>query len=114
MEKLRDLSEQYVKNNRYIIRLQSIMWPLLDVFSSLGLILVLWFGARKVISGQTSLGTIVAFILYIGLLSWPAIALGLGCCNFFSAAPPLLDGYRKSLMENRSVRTKFGHISSRW
>ncbi|MDP2982381.1 MAG: ABC transporter ATP-binding protein [Candidatus Latescibacter sp.] len=76
LEKLRELSEGYVKNNRYIIRLQSIMWPLLDIFSSLGLILVLWIGAHKVISGQTSLGTIVAFILYIGLLAWPAIALG--------------------------------------
>ena len=76
LDKLRELSEGYVKNNRYIIRLQSIMWPLLDIFSSLGLILVLWIGAHKVISGQTSLGTIVAFILYIGLLAWPAIALG--------------------------------------
>jgi ATP-binding cassette, subfamily B, multidrug efflux pump len=76
LEKLRVLSEGYVKNNRYIIRLQSVMWPLLDIFSSLGLIFVLWIGAHKVISGQTSLGTIVAFILYIGLLAWPAISLG--------------------------------------
>jgi ATP-binding cassette, subfamily B, multidrug efflux pump len=76
LEKLRALSEGYVKNNRYIIRLQSVMWPLLDIFSSLGLIFVLWIGAHKVISGQTSLGTIVAFILYIGLLAWPAISLG--------------------------------------
>lgn len=76
IEKLKNLSEEYVKNNRYIIRLQSIMWPLLDIFSSFGLILVLWIGAHKVISGLTSLGTIVAFILYIGLLSWPAISLG--------------------------------------
>ncbi|MHB9030547.1 MAG: ABC transporter transmembrane domain-containing protein, partial [Candidatus Latescibacterota bacterium] len=76
METLRELSAGYVENNRKVIRLQSFMWPLLDVFSSTGLILVLWIGARKVITGETSLGTIVAFLRYVGMLSWPSIALG--------------------------------------
>lgn len=76
MTKLRELSAAYVEHNRGVIRLQSFLWPLLDVFSSTGVILVLWLGARKVISGETSLGTIVAFLLYVGMLSWPSISLG--------------------------------------
>ena len=75
-EKLRRLSLTYVENNSRIIRLQAFMWPILDVFSSAGLILVLWLGAHKVVAGQTTLGTVVAFIMYIGLLAWPTIALG--------------------------------------
>ncbi len=76
LDKLRNLSARYVENNSSVIRLQAFLWPLLDVFSSAGLILVLWLGARKVIAGETSLGTIVAFLLYVGMLSWPSISLG--------------------------------------
>jgi ATP-binding cassette subfamily B protein len=76
MEKLRGLSAGYVAHNKGIIRLQAFMWPLLDIFSSAGIILILWLGARKIAAGETSLGTIVSFILYVGLLSWPSIALG--------------------------------------
>lgn len=75
-EKLIGLSSSYVENNRRIIRLQAFMWPLLDIFSSAGVILILWLGARRVAAGEASLGTIVSFILYIGLLAWPSIALG--------------------------------------
>lgn len=76
MEKLGELSAGYVEHNRVIIRLQAFMWPLLDIFSSAGIILILWLGARKVAAGEISLGTLVSFILYVGLLSWPTIALG--------------------------------------
>ena len=76
MEKLSELSAGYVEHNRVIIRLQAFMWPLLDIFSSAGIILILWLGARKVAAGEISLGTLVSFILYVGLLSWPTIALG--------------------------------------
>jgi ATP-binding cassette, subfamily B, multidrug efflux pump len=75
-KKLNALSQGYVENNREIIRLQAFMWPLLDVFSSAGLIFILWFGTRKAVEGGVTLGTIVAFILYVGLLAWPSIALG--------------------------------------
>lgn len=75
-DKLRGLSRTYVENNRRIIGLQAFMWPLLDVFSSAGLILVLWLGAHKIVDGRATLGTVVAFIMYIGLLAWPTIALG--------------------------------------
>lgn len=75
-EKLRLLSLTYLENNRFIIRLQAFMWPLLDVFTSAGLIFILWLGAHKMVSGETSLGTIVAFIMYLGMLSWPTISLG--------------------------------------
>lgn len=76
MEDLRSLSLTYADNNVRVIRLQAFMWPLLDVLSSTGLILVLWIGGRKAVAGDVSLGTIVSFILYVSLLAWPAIALG--------------------------------------
>ncbi|MBT4484424.1 MAG: ABC transporter ATP-binding protein [Candidatus Latescibacteria bacterium] len=73
---LKNLSLAYVKNNRRIIQLQSFFHPFLDILASTGVIIVLWVGGKKVVSGETTLGTLVSLIMYIGLLVWPAIALG--------------------------------------
>ena len=42
----------------------------------LGLIAVLWLGGRRVISGDLSLGSFVAFNAYIAMLVWPLRVLG--------------------------------------
>ncbi|HUT62635.1 MAG TPA: ABC transporter ATP-binding protein [Anaerolineae bacterium] len=76
LDMLRTLSLKYVDNNRRIIQLQSFYQPFLDVLASTGVLIVLWMGAKKVAAGETTLGTIVALIMYIGLLVWPSIALG--------------------------------------
>ncbi len=75
-EKLRTLSERYIDENRKVIQLQSFLFPLLDVFSSAGIILLLWVGGNKIIRGETTLGVLVALIMYLGILTWPAMALG--------------------------------------
>ncbi len=76
LNKLNDISLEYVENNRDIIRLQSLMFPLLDVFASTSIIILLWAGGSKIIRGETTLGVIVSLIMYIGLLIWPSIAFG--------------------------------------
>lgn len=76
LESLRKLSHIYLERNRGVIRLQSFSYPLLDILASLGIVIVLWVGGRKIAAGDTTLGVIVSFIMYIGLLVWPAIALG--------------------------------------
>ena len=73
---LKKLSLNYVENNCRVIQMQSLFYPLLDILASTGVIVILWVGAGKVASGETTLGTIVSLIMYIGLLVWPSIALG--------------------------------------
>jgi len=73
---LKKLSMKYVENNRRIIKLQSFFHPLIDVLASTGVIIVIWIGGHKIASGETTLGTLVSLVMYIGLLVWPAIALG--------------------------------------
>jgi ATP-binding cassette subfamily B protein len=75
-ESLRTLSRNYLEGNRIVIRLQSFSWSLLDMLASTGILLVLWAGGKKIAAGETTLGVIVSFIMYIGLLVWPSIALG--------------------------------------
>ncbi|MFC1573867.1 ABC transporter ATP-binding protein [Candidatus Latescibacterota bacterium] len=75
-ESLKKLSQTYLERNKGVIKLQAFAHPFLDVLASSGVIMVLWMGGRKIATGETTLGVVVSFIMYIGLLVWPAIALG--------------------------------------
>ncbi|MFC1538293.1 ABC transporter ATP-binding protein [Candidatus Latescibacterota bacterium] len=76
LNKLNNISLDYVQNNSKVIKLQSLMFPLLDVFASTSIIILLWAGGKKVITGDTTIGVVVSLIMYIGLLIWPVIAFG--------------------------------------
>jgi ATP-binding cassette, subfamily B, bacterial len=59
-----------------IARLDAVFMPTLEFLPMLGLIAVLWLGGRRVINGDLSLGSFVAFNAYIGMLVWPLRVLG--------------------------------------
>jgi ATP-binding cassette subfamily B protein len=59
-----------------IARLDAVFMPTLEFLPMLGLIAVLWVGGRRVISGDLSLGSFVAFNAYIAMLVWPLRVLG--------------------------------------
>ena len=50
--------------------------PALDLLPNIGLILVLFVGGHQVLDGTLSLGHLVEFNIYIGLLIWPLRSLG--------------------------------------
>jgi len=76
LNKLKKISLNYVNNNRKIINLQSLMFPLLDVFASSSIIILLWVGGVKAMAGDTTIGVVVSLVMYIGLLIWPSVAFG--------------------------------------
>src|SRR6266576_1847298 len=59
-----------------IARLDAVFMPTLEFLPLLGLLAVLWLGGRRVISGELSLGSFVAFNAYVGMLVWPLRVLG--------------------------------------
>src|SRR5438445_118288 len=59
-----------------IARLDAAFMPLLDFLPLLGLLAVLWLGGRRVVSGDLSLGSFVAFNAYVAMLVWPMRVLG--------------------------------------
>jgi ATP-binding cassette subfamily B protein len=50
--------------------------PLVAMFAGFGTLVVLWAGGRRIVSGECTLGTLVAFMALFGLMTWPTIALG--------------------------------------
>jgi ATP-binding cassette, subfamily B, bacterial len=69
-------SDSIVQRALDIARLDSFFMPTLEFVPMLGLLAVLWLGGRRVISGELSLGSFVAFNGYVGLLVWPLRVLG--------------------------------------
>jgi ATP-binding cassette subfamily B protein len=75
-DRFRAQSHDYLKRNLVLAQVQSIMWPLLGILIGASTVIVLWRGGLDIINKSLSLGTIVAFMIYLGLLTWPLIAFG--------------------------------------
>ncbi|HEY6825841.1 MAG TPA: ABC transporter ATP-binding protein [Gemmatimonadaceae bacterium] len=70
------LNDQYLEKNMSLTRLYGIMQPGFSIFAGLGMVAVVGFGGSLVLKGTISVGSYVAFGLYLGMLTWPLIALG--------------------------------------
>jgi ATP-binding cassette, subfamily B, bacterial len=74
--RFRQQSDTIVQRGLDIARVDAVFLPALEVLSLLGLLVVLWLGGRRVISGDLSLGSFVAFNAYVVMLVWPLRILG--------------------------------------
>jgi ATP-binding cassette, subfamily B, bacterial len=59
-----------------IARLDAVFMPTLEFLPLLGLLGVLWLGGRRVLNGDLTVGSFVAFNAYIAYLVWPLRVLG--------------------------------------
>jgi ATP-binding cassette subfamily B protein len=59
-----------------IINLFSILLPAVNLLSNLTIAAILWFGGRRVIAGDLSVGDFSAFVSYVNLLVTPIFILG--------------------------------------
>ncbi len=76
IERFGKLNEEYLVRNMSLVRLYGTMHPLFSLLAGLGAAVVIGLGGALVIRGTISVGSFVAFGLYLGLLTWPLIALG--------------------------------------
>ncbi len=74
--RVKDQGETYIKNNLDLARTLALFFPMMTLFTNLGLAVVIWIGGRLTIMGDITTGDFVAFISYLNLLTWPMMALG--------------------------------------
>jgi ATP-binding cassette subfamily B protein len=74
--RFRSANDEFVQRNRALIRLQGFYFPSMGFLMGVGALLVLWLGSRRVVSGQMTIGELVAFNAYLTMLGWPMIAFG--------------------------------------
>lgn len=70
-EKFRQINRDYTSANLKSILAYAIFFPVVDIISALSLGLMVWYGARGVLSEEVTVGTLVAFPLYISMLYRP-------------------------------------------
>lgn len=98
--------------------------PLLIALPSVATLVVFWYGARHVISGQMELGDLISFMFFIGLLIWPlqlvgeltaqwkrAVASGARAHNVLDQEPQIVDMPGARVMPRGSGQIKFDDVS---
>jgi len=76
VERFGALNDRYLTLNMSLVRLWGTLNPLFAFFGGLGAVIVLGAGGVLTINGTISVGSFVAFGMYLTMLTWPMIALG--------------------------------------
>jgi ATP-binding cassette, subfamily B, multidrug efflux pump len=107
MAKFRKINAEYTKANINTIWYYSIFFPVIEILTASSIGLMVWYGANSVIRDETSLGVLLAFIIYLNMLFRPVrmladkfntVQMGLVAANrVFS----ILD--RKEVIENKGT-----------
>jgi ATP-binding cassette subfamily B multidrug efflux pump len=96
-------NREYVSRNVKLIRTWSMFMPSLQALIGVTFLIVLCQGGHLVLNGSISIGALIAFYSYLGILVWPMIALGwvtnifqrgaasMGRLNYILAAKPQID-----------------------
>lgn len=76
IDKFLQSNENYIDKNMKLIKVFGFMFPFVTFIASLSYIIVIGYGGMLVIKGELSLGQFTSFIAYLGLLTWPMMAIG--------------------------------------
>jgi ATP-binding cassette subfamily B protein len=74
--RVKAVSKEYIKENLHLVKIVGSFFPMMLLFTNLSLAIVLYLGGRQTIALTISPGDFVAFISYLGILTWPMMALG--------------------------------------
>lgn len=76
IEDFRKQSEDVVEKNMAVARVDSLFDPTISMIVGISFFLSIAFGSRYVINGELTIGQLVSFTSYLGLLIWPMLAFG--------------------------------------
>tara|TARA_R100000306_G_scaffold17398_1_gene21399 strand:- start:9374 stop:11128 length:1755 start_codon:yes stop_codon:yes gene_type:complete len=71
-----ELAEGSREKNIDLAKVQALFFPLMILLIGASNILVIYIGGQRFIDGQIDLGTIVEFLIYVNMLTWPVAVVG--------------------------------------
>ncbi|MGM0835465.1 MAG: ABC transporter transmembrane domain-containing protein [Bacillota bacterium] len=69
-------AENVVKKNVTVAKIDSLFDPTIGLIIGISFFLALAFGSNYVLQGELTIGELIAFTTYLGLLIWPMLAFG--------------------------------------
>jgi len=103
-------SREYIRQNLRLVRITSALFPMMVFFSNISLALVLFFGGQKTILNEITPGDFVAFISYLGLLTWPMMAMG-WVINLIQRGKASLDRINRIMTTVPDIRDSLSPVS---
>lgn len=76
IDKFRNQTESMLKKNNRVADANALFSPLVKVSITVSNIVAFGLGAQLVLEGQLTVGDIVAFQMYLGMIVWPIISIG--------------------------------------
>ena len=65
------LNQEYFQSAMHQIKIFGIFMPLLDIFSSTAIGIIIWYGGVQILKGQMTIGILIAFLYYMRLFFQP-------------------------------------------
>jgi ATP-binding cassette subfamily B protein len=75
-QRFAERNDRYLETNVRVVRTRALMFPIVSGLGSLGVALGLLVGGKDVMAGKMTLGALVAFTSYLGLLTFPTLMFG--------------------------------------
>ena len=69
--------QKYFDINITMAKIRAFFMPLATFLSSIGAVIIIWYGGTRVISGVLTLGTVIAFYFYLNRLMHPVRMVGM-------------------------------------
>ena len=98
-------NDEYLDKSLNLARLRGLMFPVMQMITAVGTVIVLWYGGHLMLIGEITAGGFLAFFRALSRLTWPLISLGFltsliqrGRAAFvrlsevFEARPDIVDG----------------------
>ncbi|PLR81783.1 multidrug ABC transporter permease/ATP-binding protein [Bacillus canaveralius] len=76
IEDFRKQSEDVVQKNIAVAKIDSLFDPTISIIVGISFFMSIAFGARYVLNGELTIGQLISFTTYLGLLIWPMLAFG--------------------------------------
>lgn len=76
IDKFNQANQANLDANMFLVRIWGMFHPIIEVAATLSFVVILGYGGRLVMIDEISLGDFIAFFSYLGLMTWPIIALG--------------------------------------
>lgn len=76
IEDFRRQSNDVVEKNFSVAKIDSLYDPTISIIVGVSFFLAITFGSRSVLAGELTIGQLISFTAYLGLLIWPMLAFG--------------------------------------
>ncbi|WP_236978373.1 ABC transporter ATP-binding protein [Membranihabitans maritimus] len=71
-----DQCDDYKSKSMELVKVNAFFFPLMMLIIGISTIFVIYFGGLQINKGNISAGTLVEFIIYVNMLTWPVTSIG--------------------------------------